>query len=128
MSKNKNTKRKLLVLEDLAKLDDAGLREHIVQSYEAKPEDLKGVKFLIAYESVGSWGYDSSAFFLFEKGGKLFEVHASHCSCYGFEGQWKPEKTSLSYLKSDKFSVYLGEYDGCPDANNSAIREYVLAL
>jgi hypothetical protein len=33
--------------------------------------------------------------------GDLFEVHCSHCSCYGYEGQFIPEKTTAQYLLSD---------------------------
>ena len=34
------------------------------------------------------------ALVFFERGGMLFEVHASHCSCYDLEGQWEPEETT----------------------------------
>jgi hypothetical protein len=42
--------------------------------------------------------YDGSAFVLFERDGELFEVNGSHCSCYGLEDQWKPERTSWQAL------------------------------
>ena len=42
--------------------------------------------------------YSGDAFVLFEKNGKLFEVHGSHCSCYGLEDQWHPEETSWEAL------------------------------
>ena len=31
--------------------------------------------------------------------GELFEVYASHCSCFGLKDQWQPEATTLEYLK-----------------------------
>jgi hypothetical protein len=43
--------------------------------------------------------YSGDAFVLFQKDGTLFEVHSSHCSCYGLEGQWSPEETSIDALK-----------------------------
>ena len=43
-------------------------------------------------------GYEGYAFVLFQRDGQLFEVHGSHCSCYGLEGQWKPEATSWEAL------------------------------
>jgi|SRR5579862_192258 len=75
--------------------------------------DVDRFEIVIAYQSVGSWGCDSYAwFFLREKStGALFEVSGSHCSCYGFEDQWTPESTTLEYLKSDKFSFSEGGYD-----------------
>lgn len=42
--------------------------------------------------------YEGSAFVLFRKDGKLYEVHGSHCSCYGLEGQWAPEETDWKAL------------------------------
>lgn len=52
---------------------------------------------LFALYSTPSWeGY---AFVLFKKDGKLYEVHGSHCSCYGLEDQWTPEETSKTYLQ-----------------------------
>jgi len=42
--------------------------------------------------------YEGYAFVLFEKDGKLYEVHGSHCSCYGLENQWEPEEVCLPEL------------------------------
>lgn len=43
--------------------------------------------------------YSGDAFVLYEKDGKLFEVHGGHCSCYGLEGQWEPEETTVEALR-----------------------------
>jgi hypothetical protein len=48
----------------------------------------------IIIASYGHEGYEGDAFVLFERGGRLFEVHGSHCSCYGLEDQWGPEETT----------------------------------
>src|SRR5579864_9387612 len=58
----------------------------------------------ILLASYGSWSYDGDAFVLFRrhiKGEKtrLFEVNGSHCSCYGLEGQWEPEETTIQALR-----------------------------
>jgi len=68
-----------------------------------KPE---GVEILFATYDVE--GYDGSAFVLFRQDGELYEVHGSHCSCYGLEDQWKPEKTSIKALRLQNLSVYHG--------------------
>ena len=63
--------------------------------------DLKSVEdcnILLAWYGYGS--YDGSAFVLFECDGKLYEVNGGHCSCYGLEGQWSPEETSVEALKA----------------------------
>ena len=48
----------------------------------------------IIYANYDVYGYEGSAFVVFEHDGDLFEVHGSHCSCFGLEGQWSPEPTS----------------------------------
>ena len=50
---------------------------------------------LASYETPG---YDGMAFVLFQRDGQLFEVHGSHCSCYGLENQWNPEATTWEAL------------------------------
>ncbi len=60
-------------------------------------EEMKNCNILFAWYGQGD--YDGSAFVLFERNGKLYEVNAGHCSCYGLEDQWDPELTSVSALK-----------------------------
>lgn len=54
-----------------------------------------GVEVLYAWYEYADSG---DAFVLFRKDGKLYEVHGSHCSCYGLEGQWDPEETTAAAL------------------------------
>lgn len=119
-----------LFLEDLAGYTDEKVRQHLMGEYEAKPEQLEEYRILIGYESVGSWGCDSSSYYLMQhvRTGELFEVRGSHCSCYGFEGQFTPEATSLEYLSSDKFYVSMGGYDSDEKANMEAIKAFVAKL
>jgi len=58
---------------------------------------LNGAKVLLAWYGYGD--YDGQAFVLFERDGKLYEVNGGHCSCYGLEGQWDPEETSVKELR-----------------------------
>lgn len=60
----------------------------------------------ILYARYESYGYEGSAFVLFERDGKLYEVNGSHCSCYGLEGQWEPEETSWAALAMRQPSSY----------------------
>jgi hypothetical protein len=116
----------LLCLADLAGMTQEELRDHVRSSYETN-DDLENIVFLIAYESVGSWGCDSSSFFLMYKkdDGNLYENRGSHCSCYGFEGQWEPEETSVDYLESANFDFWPGGYDYQSDANRTAVMRYI---
>lgn len=52
----------------------------------------------ILYASYEHGTYYGWAYVLFQRGKKLFEVSGSHCSCYGLEGQWKPEETSWAAI------------------------------
>lgn len=119
---------KILTLEDLKGKKKDEIVAHIVENYAVGKNLVNPYQFLIAYESVGSWGCDSSSFFLLKKGGRFYEVHGYHCSCDGFEGQWKPEPTTKEYLKSDKFYVSLGGYDNSPSENKVAIESYIKSL
>ena len=94
----------MLALEDLKAKTEMEVKEHIAYQYcedayngeslKIVHDTLEKLDVLIAYESVGSWGCDSTSFFLFKDSkGNLFEMHGSHCSCYGFEGQFRLEKS-----------------------------------
>ena len=65
---------------------------------------------IAGYDEVGGW--DGGAFVLYYHENKLYEVNASHCSCYGLEDQFKPEETSISFLrqklKNGKFYMPAG--------------------
>lgn len=92
------------------------VRQHIVETFQIEKSALDGFEVIVAFESDD--GYSASNWFLLRKSRKLFENHASHCSCYGFEGQWKPEPTTCAYLKSDKFS-----FCGC--VCDSQLKEWI---
>lgn len=122
----------MLLLEDLKELSEAEVKAHLIREYEANSDVLNDLDIVIGYESVGSWGCDSSSFFLLkDKDGKLFEVHGSHCSCYGFEGQFTLEETSVDALKfrmkEGKFGsvFYTGGYDNDSDSNMKAVNDYI---
>lgn len=48
----------------------------------------------IVYAEYVTGSYEGSAWVIFSRNGKLYEVHGSHCSCNGLEGQWSEEETS----------------------------------
>jgi len=134
-----------LFLADLAAMTEDEVKEHIADNYagsvsgfdygspsteemDSLREKLSGYDILVAYESVGSWGCDSSSWFLIrdKATGKLMESHGGHCSCYGFEGQW--EAVTIEHMLSDKFYLPTGGYDDSGTANESAVREFIKTL
>jgi hypothetical protein len=59
--------------------------------------EMDGVEWIFAYYSYEN--YEGQSFVLFKKNNQIQEVNASHCSCYGLEGQWKPEPSSFEVIK-----------------------------
>ena len=93
---------KTMALGDLADFSDTALRACILNEWEEEhfPDNWR---ILIGYHRYED--SSGSAFWLRQDDrGNFYEGHGSHCSCYGFEGQWKPEHTAAQYLKSDKIS------------------------
>lgn len=90
-------------------------REDDATTVEDKPK-FAGVELLLA--SYGTPEYEGYAFVLFRREGKLFEVNGAHCSCYGLEGQWEPEETSIAALlhRLDHGKLGDGSYDENPFA------------
>lgn len=78
---------------------------------------LDGATILLA--SYGTPDYAGYAFVLFERGGKLYEVDGSHCSCHGLEEQWEPEETTVAELRHRRDKGKLGAegYDHNPFAD-----------
>lgn len=135
---------KILALEDLEGLTSKQIISHLIEDYskesnEGKLESkslLKDMKVLIAYEHVGSFGCDSESFFLLQNRltKELFEIHGSHCSCYGFEEQLNLEQTNKTALlfrieKSYNNSVFnTGGYDDNSKANINKVNQYINKL
>lgn len=135
-----------LPLADLAGLTSDAVKDHIAENYAGtesgfscgSPSDdekaalrarLNDFSVIVAYEHVGSWGCDSSSYFLLRGPERqLFEVRGGHCSCYGFEGQWDMEQVDISYLRSEQHYVGFGGYDGAADEHQRQINEVILSI
>lgn len=75
--------------------------------YEWKDYNGPDVEFpesaTLLFGYYSSMNYTGAAFALFEYEGKLYEVNGYHCSCYGLEGQWKPEETTSKAIRMRKW-------------------------
>ncbi|HUX79216.1 MAG TPA: hypothetical protein VMW10_05670, partial [Alphaproteobacteria bacterium] len=71
-------------------------------------EDVTKYDILIASEDQEM--IDGNSWFLLKEKetGNLYENHAGHDSCCGFEEQWEPEETTLEYLKSENHFYLCG--------------------
>jgi hypothetical protein len=70
--------------------------EDIIRDFEAPSDALVNATVIAAIYTQES--YEGCAMVVFRKEGKLYEVHGSHCSCNGLEGQWSPEETTMEAL------------------------------
>lgn len=88
-------------------LEDFDCKEDVFGAFEVEDS---GENILFAWYGAGS--YDGSAFVLFERDGRLYEVNGGHCSCFGLEDQWDPEETSVAELmhRIDEGSLGKDEY------------------
>lgn len=96
----------------------------VMEWFNEVPNDEQAEYKIIA-ATYDQGGYDGDAFVLMENNGKLLEVHGSHCSCYGLEGLWDEEETTIESLKyrMDKGYNY-GAFANCiPE-----IKEYLINL
>ena len=82
------------------------------------PEDFPSEESVL-FASYGGGDYEGDAFVLYRKDDGLYEVDASHCSCYGLEGQWEPEETTVEALamrerKNDRneYWFFLHDHEG----------------
>jgi len=80
--------------------------QDVLGAFQEDADALQGAFILYATYDID--GYEGSAFVLFERDGQLYEVHGSHCSCYGLEGQWEPEETTVDALVHCIKNGYLG--------------------
>ena len=135
----------MITLADLKGLTEEQVISHLVKNYSGERDDyyeysenmaaerLKDMQVLVAYESNGPGGCDSKSFFLLrsKSDGSLYEIHGSHCSCYGFEGQLDLEPTDIKSLKYRAINAdvfYAGCYDDDETENQRIVNEYVLSM
>jgi len=102
-----------------------GKKKSIAYEFAISEDELTDVDILVACYYCAD--YAGNVFVLFEKDGKLYEVHGGHCSCYGLEGQWEPEETSAIALKYRSEKGNLGLY-GAENEALKRIRQVVKSL
>ena len=135
----------MIALADLSSFSESEIIEHLVNNYsrtadssddeyynhkEESSKKLDGMSVILAYESVADSGEYAESFFLLKRNydGALFEVHGSHCSCYGFEGQLDLEETIPAALKYRAINGHLlGGFDEFEN-DEEIIKDYILLL
>lgn len=96
-----------LPLNDFSGLSYVAVRNEVIRNYQIEASEMDKYQLLIASNVAHSDYEESSQFLLLEKAtGTLCEVHGSHCSCYGYEGQFIPEATTANYLLSNRCGFF----------------------
>lgn len=82
----------------------------IEREFALAANHLRDNNLEVLYAIYTTGDYDGDSFLVLRNTvtKELFEVNASHCSCYGLEGQFEPERTTLESLKLRK------DYSGTP--------------
>lgn len=71
--------------------------QDVLNSFNASSDALTDCRVFVAcYRDTD---YSGSAYVLYASGKTLYEVHGGHCSCFGLEGQWEPEDTTIDSLR-----------------------------
>ncbi len=96
-------------------LENFDNEQDVIDSFNLDQNEFDGAFILLAWYGYGD--YDGSAFVLFERDGKLYEVNGGHCSCNGLEDQWSPEETTADVLVHRIKNGNLGT-DGYYNNNN----------
>ena len=110
-------------LHDWAESGEAGMLEDFGIGKDA----LDGAEVLVA--SYTYEDYSGSAYVLFRRDGKLFEVHGGHCSCHGlseesYSGgptQWQPEEADADSIRHRIVNGTWGEEDRIQEAVLAAL-------
>lgn len=77
--------------------DWKGTRWKWSEKDDPAPEGMP-TKDELLFASYGGSSYDGDAILIWNRAGKLYEAQGSHCSCFGLEGQFEPEETTLAAL------------------------------
>lgn len=116
MKKTKN-----LYLGGYEGMEEKEIKQIIIGEYlEGETNNFIERSKIIIAVLINEDSYTESSFFLLKKDNKYYENYASHCSCHGFEKQFKPEKTTIKYLKSYKFNPT------CNNDYNDKIKDFII--
>jgi len=101
-------------------------KSDIVGQFSAPENALE--EAVILYAKYRYEDYSGSAYILYMIEDKMYEVHGSHCSCNGLEGQWSPEEVTYAELEFRWFQTNNIPYacDVNNEADLNALRRIVL--
>lgn len=99
-------------------------KEGLYRDFENVSQEVKS-NANILFATYNYKDYSGYAFVLLEKYGKLYEVNGSHCYCYGLEGQWELEETSLEAIRDRLVKGRFGVEDWNGGSFNVQLKEFL---
>ena len=73
-------------------------KDDVLNNFNISEDKLLGCDIVFAYYSYEDYSGDAFVILHHPEEGTFYEVNGNHCSCYGLEGQWEMEETSLEVL------------------------------
>lgn len=73
-------------------------KKDVLKEYDILESEISEYDVLFAYYTYEFYEGESLVILKSKTDGNLYEVNGSHCSCYGLEGQWEPEQTTVDAL------------------------------
>jgi hypothetical protein len=98
-------------------------KKDVIRDFHLENADLICSHILFASYSTDNWV--GNAFVLFMEDGHLCEINGNHCSCFGLEGQWNKEYTSVKALL---YRLNNGSFGNCGESGNIFKRELLKFL
>jgi hypothetical protein len=101
--------------------------EEFFHRFEATHQQRKNYEPLFLAIHHSSFGELASSFGLFSKKGQLYTVHGTECSMWDFNGQFKPELTSIDLIEETTIKTEFGIIDGI-DIFQTELLKYLQGL
>ena len=97
-------------------------KQDIIRNFEIQESTLDDAN--IKFASYGGMSYEGDAIVILTRGDKVYEVHGSHCSCYGLEEQWDEEETTWEALH-DRYVVKRCDDEYFREEHSSAAADFL---
>lgn len=70
----------------------------VLREFSITEKELNGCEIVFAYYTYEDYSGDALVVLRDPCNGMFYEVNGCHCSCYGLDGQWDMEETTLDVM------------------------------
>lgn len=83
------------------------VKSFVISNSPNTEEELKNLIPILGVLNSYSYEEDATVHLVNPYTGKFYSVYGSHCSCYGFEGQFNLEETPIQYLMTLEYAEHI---------------------